>query len=104
MRIHRDDEGPDVQGCTFARGDPGLIDLYQLFDRFHAERFVNERDAEPVVGEVEPCLLYTSCSRDVIARGAEQLGWELDTLLERTLGAMKRCEPEIAAAVAQQTT
>ena len=44
------------------------------------------------------------CSRDVIARGAEQLGWELDTLLERTLGAMKRCEPEIAAAVAQQTT
>ena len=44
------------------------------------------------------------CSRDVIARGAEQLGWELDTLLERTLGAMKRCEPEIAAAVVQQTT
>lgn len=54
VRIHRDDEGPDVQGCTFARGDPGLVDLYQLFDRFHAERFVNERDAEPVVGEVEP--------------------------------------------------
>mgnify|MGYP000930624174 CR=1 FL=1 len=40
------------------------------------------------------------CSREVIERGAKQLGWELDTLLERTLGAMKRCEPEIAAAVA----
>ena len=25
------------------------------------------------------------CSRDVIARGAEQLGWELDTLLSKTL-------------------
>lgn len=29
------------------------------------------------------------CSRDVIARGAEQLGWTLDELLERTLEAMK---------------
>ena len=29
------------------------------------------------------------CSRDVIAKGAEMLGWELDTLLERTLAAMQ---------------
>ena len=29
------------------------------------------------------------CSRDVIRQGAEQLGWELDTLLDKTLGAMK---------------
>jgi len=28
------------------------------------------------------------CSRDVIIQGAELLGWELDTLLERTLAAM----------------
>lgn len=29
------------------------------------------------------------CSRDVIAQGAENLGWELNDLLERTLNAMK---------------
>ena len=29
------------------------------------------------------------CSREVISRGAEQLGWTLDELLERTLEAMK---------------
>ena len=29
------------------------------------------------------------CSRDVIARGAEMLGWDLDTLLERTILAMR---------------
>ena len=28
------------------------------------------------------------CSREVIAKGAEMLGWELDTLLEKTLNAM----------------
>lgn len=29
------------------------------------------------------------CSRDVITSGAELLGWDLDTLFERTLAAMK---------------
>ena len=28
------------------------------------------------------------CSRDVILQGAEMLGWDLDTLLEKTLNAM----------------
>ena len=40
------------------------------------------------------------CSRDVIAQGAEQLGWELDTLLDKTLRAMAACEDDIEAAVA----
>ena len=36
------------------------------------------------------------CSRDVIAQGAERLGWELDMLLERTLEAMRSCEEQVA--------
>ena len=32
------------------------------------------------------------CSRDVIQQGAEQLGWELMTLFEKTLAAMQSCE------------
>lgn len=35
------------------------------------------------------------CSREVIERGAEQLGWELDKLLTMTLKAMKATEDEI---------
>lgn len=38
------------------------------------------------------------CSRDVIRRGAEQLGWELDTLLTETLEAMQAKEDEIEEA------
>ena len=34
-------------------------------------------------------------SRDVIRRGAEQLGWELDLLLEQTLFAMRACEDRV---------
>ena len=35
------------------------------------------------------------CSRDVIERGALQLGWDLDKLLTMTLEAMKATEDEI---------
>lgn len=37
------------------------------------------------------------CSREVIERGANQLGWELDKLLEMTLSAMQATEDEISA-------
>lgn len=40
------------------------------------------------------------CSRDVIKRGAEQLGWELDLLLERTILAMRACEDRVNAEMA----
>ena len=40
------------------------------------------------------------CSRDVITCGAEQLGWELDTLIERTLAAMQATEADVAAKTA----
>ena len=37
------------------------------------------------------------CSRDVIKTGAERLGWELDTLLDKTILAMRSCEDEVNA-------
>lgn len=40
------------------------------------------------------------CSRDVIANGAQLLGWELDKLLEMTLKAMQDEEEAIESAVA----
>ena len=35
------------------------------------------------------------CSREVIAQGAERLGWELPVLFEKTLAAMQSCEEAI---------
>lgn len=34
------------------------------------------------------------CSREVISRGAEMLGWDLDELISRTILAMRSCEAE----------
>ena len=39
------------------------------------------------------------CSRDIIGRGAEQLGWELDELLQKSLDAMQACEDAVIAAM-----
>ena len=41
------------------------------------------------------------CSREVIERGADQLGWELEKLLTMTLQAMADCEYEINAKMAE---
>ncbi len=37
------------------------------------------------------------CSREIITRGAEMLGWELDELFDRTIQAMRSCEADVAA-------
>ena len=37
------------------------------------------------------------CSRDVIIDGAEQLGWTLEELLEKTILAMRSCESAVNA-------
>ena len=42
------------------------------------------------------------CSRDVIERGADQLGWELDKLLEMTLQAMADSENIINAEMEEE--
>jgi predicted hydrolase (HD superfamily) len=40
------------------------------------------------------------CSRDVIEKGAAELGWELDVLLEKTILAMRSCEDSVNTAMA----
>ena len=39
------------------------------------------------------------CSRDVITKGAERLGWELNELFEKTILAMRSCEASVAEAM-----
>jgi predicted hydrolase (HD superfamily) len=41
------------------------------------------------------------CNREVIDRGAAELGWELDTLIEKTILAMRSCEAQVAGCMAR---
>ncbi|MCI9332220.1 MAG: hydrolase [Oscillibacter sp.] len=40
------------------------------------------------------------CSRDVIREGAERLGWELETLMDKTIRAMRDSETRVAEELA----
>lgn len=40
------------------------------------------------------------CSRDIIKKGAEQLGWDLEKLLDMTILAMRSCEDSVNAEMA----
>ena len=53
-------------------------------------------DVEPV-HEMEKVLFAAGCSREVIARGASQLGWDIEKLLTMTLQAMAATEDDILA-------
>ncbi len=41
------------------------------------------------------------CSREVIAQGADLLGWSLDELMDKTLAAMRHAEPLVEEAMRQ---
>ena len=44
------------------------------------------------------------CSREVIERGAEMLGWPLDEVLQKTIDAMRACEARVASEMEKLTS
>ena len=62
-----------------------------------AEGAISEEDSLLSKKKYKAKGFAVGCSREVIARGAEQLGWELDKLLEMTIHAMAASEDEIRA-------
>lgn len=43
------------------------------------------------------------CSRDIISKGAENLGWTLEELMEKTILAMRSCEESVNKETAELT-
>ena len=63
-------------------------------------RSVQDMELKSLKKKYKDKKFAASCSREVIQTGAERLGWELDTLLERTILAMRSCEESVAAELA----
>lgn len=54
---------------------------------------IQDLEAKSVKKKFKSRSFAAGCSREVIARGAELLGWSLDELIEKTLAAMKTFRP-----------
>jgi predicted hydrolase (HD superfamily) len=60
---------------------------------------VMDMEVKSVKKKYKTPAFAAGCSREVIEKGAALLGWELDTLIEKTILAMRSCEAEIGAAM-----
>lgn len=56
---------------------------------------VMDMEASSVKKKFKDKKFAAGCSRDVITQGAQQLGWELNDLFEKTILAMRSCEAQI---------
>ena len=58
---------------------------------------VQDMELKSVKKKYKGANFAAGCSREVIERGAEMVGWELDKLIQDTIYAMRFCESEIQA-------
>lgn len=55
---------------------------------------VDDLELKSVKKKYKTPAFAAGCSREVIAQGAEMLGWEIDDLIEQTIVAMRSLNPE----------
>lgn len=58
---------------------------------------VQDMELKSVKKKYKTTNFAAGCSREVIERGAEMLGWELDELISKTILAMRSCEDKCEA-------
>lgn len=78
-----------------------LTGLIGAAARMRPSKSVSDMELSSLKKKFKDKKFAAGCSRDVIRKGAELLGWELDELLERTIQAMRPDEAAIAQTVAE---
>ena len=63
---------------------------------------VQDMEVKSVKKKYKSANFAAGCSREVIERGADMLGWELSDLIQKTILAMRSCEADIAEAMAEE--
>ncbi len=73
-----------------------LTGLIGACAKMRPSKSVQDMELKSLKKKFKDKAFAAGCSRDVIALGAERLGWELDELLDKTLQAMRACEEFVA--------
>ena len=83
----------EMEKVLFAADElTGLIWSYALM---RPEKSCEGMEVKSLKKKFKDKKFAAGCSRDVIAEGAERLGWELDTLFEKAIAAMQSCEKSV---------
>ena len=73
-----------------------LTGLIGAAARMRPSKSVMDMEVSSLKKKYKDKKFAAGCSREVIAQGAERLGWSLDEILEKTILAMRSCEECIA--------
>ncbi len=83
----------EMEKILFAADElTGLIGAAALM---RPSKSVMDMEVSSVKKKFKDKRFAAGCSRDIIRQGAENLGWDLDTLFERTILAMRSCEKKV---------
>lgn len=77
----------------------GLIGAAALM---RPSRSVQDMEVKSLKKKYKSNGFAAGCSREVIQKGADMLGWELTELMEKTILAMRSCEAEIQEAMGKE--
>ena len=78
-----------------------LTGLIGAAARMRPSKSVSDMEVSSLKKKFKDKKFAAGCSRDVIAQGAEMLGWPLETLFEKTIEAMRATEESVKAEAAQ---
>ena len=83
----------EMEKVLFAADE--LTGLIGAAARMRPSESVQDMEVSSLKKKFKDKKFAAGCSRDVIRQGAERLGWDLDTLMERTILAMRACEERV---------
>ena len=87
----------EMEKVLFAADE--LTGLIGAAARMRPSKSVMDMEVSSLKKKFKDKKFAAGCSREVIAEGAERLGWELDELFDKTILAMRSCEAAVAEAM-----
>ena len=83
----------EMEKVLFASDE--LTGLIGAAARMRPSKSVMDMEVSSLKKKYKDKRFAAGCSRDVIAQGAERLGWTLEELFEKTIEAMRSCEASV---------
>ena len=96
----RVDVKPEVEMEKVLYATDELTGLIGAAALMRPSKSTTDMDLKSIKKKFKDKKFAAGCSRDVIANGAEMLGWELDEVLQKTLTAMAETEEQLHAEMA----
>ena len=91
----------EMEKVLFAADE--LTGLIGAAARMRPSRSCQDMEVSSLKKKFKDKKFAAGCSRDVIRDGAERLGWDLETLMDKTIQAMRESEAKVAEELASLT-